>query len=436
MIQLLIIADDFTGALDSGVQFAACGARTLVVVGAEASFDTDAAVLVVDAETRHLSARQAYEAVYRLTAGAMEAGVSCVYKKTDSALRGNIGAELTAVLEASGEAQLPFLPAFPQIGRTTEHGVHLISGVPVAESVFGTDPFEPVRHSDLAGLIGEQSDIPVRSLSALADPLPEEPGILVFDCTHEEEMTAAGGRLREAGRLRVAAGCAGFAAILPGLLGFRRGAGARIPALDPRLLVVSGSVNPITAGQIREASRRGFCHMRLTPEQTLAPGYWASAEGAEAMRSIRTRLRESPLCIIDTNDSRTEPYARGRGIDADGIRLGVARSVGRVVREIFTDPALGTLLITGGDTLLQCMQEMGVSQVEPVCELEAGVVLSRFTYQGCTRYVISKSGGFGKTDLLTKIAEKISRQTSADPAPPGAEINIREKRRRTYADKL
>lgn len=33
MLLLLILADDFTGALDTGVQFAACGIPTRVVVG-------------------------------------------------------------------------------------------------------------------------------------------------------------------------------------------------------------------------------------------------------------------------------------------------------------------------------------------------------------------------------------------------------------------
>ena len=38
MILLLIIADDFTGALDTGVQFAARGARTEVVVDPQIDF--------------------------------------------------------------------------------------------------------------------------------------------------------------------------------------------------------------------------------------------------------------------------------------------------------------------------------------------------------------------------------------------------------------
>ena len=58
-------------------------------------------------------------------------GIPHIYKKTDSALRGNIGAELEAMMQASGEEQLPFVPAFPQIGRTTVNGTHFIEGVPV-----------------------------------------------------------------------------------------------------------------------------------------------------------------------------------------------------------------------------------------------------------------------------------------------------------------
>ena len=144
MLLLLILADDFTGALDTGVQFAACGIPTRVVVGDQVDLaSNDASVLVVDTETRHLSAADAYAVVAKLTREAMSAGVFSIYKKTDSALRGNIGAELSALLKTSGERQLPFLPAFPQIDRVTRGGVHYISGVPVTESPFGIDPFEP-----------------------------------------------------------------------------------------------------------------------------------------------------------------------------------------------------------------------------------------------------------------------------------------------------
>ena len=160
MLRLLMIADDFTGALDTGVQLAAHGIPTQVVVGQADLSACSSTVLVVDTETRHLPAAKAAKAVEELTRSAVENGVGCIYKKTDSALRGNIGAELAALLKASGARNLPFLPAFPQIGRTTEKGVHYIKGVPVNESPFGIDPFEPVRCAEVTKLIHLQTDMP------------------------------------------------------------------------------------------------------------------------------------------------------------------------------------------------------------------------------------------------------------------------------------
>ena len=76
MIKLLMIADDFSGALDAGVQFAARGAATRVVTDLDCDFlETDAEVLVMVAETRHLPPQKAYDVVYHVARNAREAGV-------------------------------------------------------------------------------------------------------------------------------------------------------------------------------------------------------------------------------------------------------------------------------------------------------------------------------------------------------------------------
>lgn len=255
MLLLLILADDFTGALDTGVQFAACGIPTRVVVGEQVDFAAnDAAVLVVDTETRHLSAAEAYAVIAKLTREAMSAGVFSIYKKTDSALRGNIGAELSALLKTSGERRLPFLPAFPQIDRVTRDGVHYISGVPVTESPFGIDPFEPVRHARVTELIGEQTDVPAYSFPTLkeGEAVPEQEGILVFDAGSLDDLASTGRALFRNGRPHLMAGCAGFAALLPDLMKMTERRAVTMPKLDHRLLVVCGSVNSITLRQLED----------------------------------------------------------------------------------------------------------------------------------------------------------------------------------------
>ena len=295
MITLLIVADDFTGALDTGVQLAGSGARTRVVT--DPAFSPQSAegaeVLVIDAETRHLPPAQAADIVGGIVRRAVEQKVPYIYKKTDSALRGNVGAELGALLAASGEEALPFLPAYPQIGRCTKGGVHYIDGQPVAESVFGIDPFEPVRHSDLAGLIGAQSGVPVHSLPA-DGPAPSGQGIYVYDACSLEDLEQTGRTLAAAGRLHISAGCAGFGAVLPRLLGLGGKECAPEPRLDPRLLVVCGSVNPITVAQLDAAEQAGFARMRLSPRQKLEPGYWHSEEGRAARRPHRGAAAGKP----------------------------------------------------------------------------------------------------------------------------------------------
>ena len=105
MLLLLILADDFTGALDTGVQFAACGIATRVVVGEQVDLAaSDAAVLVVDTETRHLPAAEAYAVIAKLTREAMSAGVFSIYKKTDSALRGTSAQSFQPCSKPAGSA--------------------------------------------------------------------------------------------------------------------------------------------------------------------------------------------------------------------------------------------------------------------------------------------------------------------------------------------
>lgn len=421
---LLIIADDFTGALDTGVQFAARGIETRVVVGPEADFSADTAkVLVVDSETRHLPAAEAYAAVAQLTKRAAAGGVRYLYKKTDSALRGNIGAELAAVLDESGCERLPFLPAYPQIGRITKGGIHYIDGVPVTESPFGGDPFAPVKHARVTELLAEQCASPAYSFPALkaGDAVPQEKGILIFDASSAADLLHTGRCLYEQGGLSVMAGCAGFGTVLPELLGIAAAAPCREPQLDPRLLVVCGSVNPITQAQLDTAEKGGFTRLRLTPRQKLEPGYWTEPEGRAALADIETILAANPYCIIETNDlggnRPTAEYAAAMGMDTEMLRVRIASGLGHMVGQLFTSPALGTLLLTGGDTLLQCMNCVGAKELTPICELEKGVVLASFTYNGCTRHIITKSGGFGQENLLMELAVRIANSGNTAPAP-------------------
>ena len=412
MTRLLLIADDFTGALDTGVQFAVRGAKTRVATDPGYDFsrtEADVQVLVLDAETRHLPPEAAYETVFRAVRGALAAGFRYIYKKTDSALRGNIGAELTAVLDAAGADSLAFLPALPRMNRVTRRGVHYIDGVPVAESVFGQDPFEPVRASSVAEIIAVQSQVPV-VLHGLGEPEgPPRPGVQVYDAETQEDLLETGRRLGREG-LQLAAGCAGFAAALAELLELEDPP-PDMPELVPSLFVACGSVNPVTLRQMDAAEAAGFTRVRLAPAQKLEESWPETPEGGAALAAWLEEAGRGRRFILDVNDppgrTDTADYARAHGLTTEDLRVRISGQLGRLVRRMLDGGLDATLLCTGGDTLLALTRAVGTAELTPVGEMDAGTVLTDFAYGGKTYHIISKSGGFGEPDLFVRLARSL-----------------------------
>lgn len=416
MIRLLIIADDFTGGLDTGVQFASRGVPTCVLTDPEENYPAatgECEVLVVVAETRHLPAAKAYDMVYRTARKGMALGIGHIYKKTDSALRGNIGAELAAVYRACGTDFLPFIPALPAMNRITRNGIQYIDGVPVAESVFGRDPFEPVKESDVTRLVSLQTDLPVGKADPEQTQYPA--GITVIDAASEEDLRRIGQSLRRTGSLQASAGCAGFASVLPGLLGLASRDVPALPPLDPGLFVLCGSVNPITQKQLAHGEAHGFIRTHIVPEIKLHPEIFRSEEGKKILTGWKEQMSSASWTILDANDTdlrnmATAIRAAEEGLSMEDVRQRISESLGIILCELTASPAERTLLITGGDTLLESMNRMKVSRMIPLTEIFPGVVLSRVTLHGRPRFVITKSGGFGNETLLSDLKDLIEKQ--------------------------
>src|SRR5579884_4019048 len=141
MPQLAIIADDLTGAADAAAPFASAGRATYVAVDHDDLPDCD--VLSLSTASRHFSAEQAYDAAYAATVRVAQS--RWLFKKIDSTLRGQLSAELSAVMAASRRARALIAPAFPAQSRTTVGGRQFVRGQALEETPFAHD----VLSSDL-----------------------------------------------------------------------------------------------------------------------------------------------------------------------------------------------------------------------------------------------------------------------------------------------
>ncbi|MBM7871406.1 uncharacterized protein YgbK (DUF1537 family) [Clostridium pascui] len=416
MIKLLIIADDFTGALDTGVQFVNKGIETKIITDINFDFKTipeTTEVLVIDSETRPLSKEKAYNVVHNIVKRGMEAGINVIYKKTDSALRGNIGSELTAVIDAGGGRILSFIPAFPKVNRITKEGIHYLGGVPISETAFGKDPFEPVTSSYIPDIIKVQSNVKVACIREVSDFKlnDDDKKVVIFDAKTDEDIMKIARKLKETKTLKFIAGCAGFASYLPEILELT-GTNNEVLEKTEGVFVACGSLNPITKEQVKYALSNGFNHINLTPEQKLSTDYFKKENGKKELLQIIESCKQNKLLVVDTFDAEnmdaTLNYAKENGIRKKDIRNKISDCLGEVVKSIMDSGISRTFMITGGDTLMGLMRQVNCTQLHPVCEIEQGAVLSFMYLNEKKLQIVSKSGGFGEKEVIVKIAQKVS----------------------------
>ena len=116
---MIVIADDITGAAEiAGIAFAQ-GQQVQLTFGSACSCATATnETTVIATDTRSLSEAEAIAETKRVAShSSLFTLHSSLFKKTDSALRGHVVAELTALLEATGYQRAVYLPANPSKGR-------------------------------------------------------------------------------------------------------------------------------------------------------------------------------------------------------------------------------------------------------------------------------------------------------------------------------
>jgi uncharacterized protein YgbK (DUF1537 family) len=220
-MNLLALADDVTGALEVGALL-----RAPVFLDADAE---PSGFGVIDTETRHLAPAEASLKILHCIRNQQP---DLLYKKTDSTLRGNIGAELAALANAYPDRQLIFLPAYPAMGRTVVKGELLVHGVPVHLSDFASDPLNPVTNGSVAALF--HPDVRV----------------LIVDAITDDDIAHAVDSALQVRPLPILAGPASVARSIGRHFGLHSSPHEGL-RLSTRCLIVNGSLNPIAKEQVR-----------------------------------------------------------------------------------------------------------------------------------------------------------------------------------------
>nr|WP_243448368.1 four-carbon acid sugar kinase family protein [Candidatus Thiosymbion oneisti] len=413
-MDVAVIADDLTGAADTGVQFAAIGVPIYLLPVETLSpgrpWLATATGISVYTATRGLSVPEAGKRV-RLAARALpDPHPRWIYKKIDSCLRGNLGAEIDVLLDTLGLDAALVAPALPIQGRTTIGGIQRVYGTPLAQTQFASDPLTPVTCSSVAEVLAHQSRYGIGrvDMDAYGDPgclqravqRERERGCRLIVCdaatqTHLDEIAVLVVRNRE--RL-LPVGSAGLAASLVGQLASERMVEPVSVSGLERLLMVCGTGAQATREQL-DALLDKYPGVR----HELAFEWLITA-------SVRDRQR----CVADLRSAWTGGVlvVTVRSLPSASPTPDLKRAaagLGGLALEIMRAGPVDGLFLSGGETADAVRRAAGGEAIELQREVLPGLVLGRWVggiADGLP--VVTKAGALGEKQTLVVLYERLS----------------------------
>ncbi len=412
--KMVVVADDFTGSNDTGVQFSKAGLTTNVITEPNNLqrdlYNSD--VLVVDLESRFDLPKVAFQKCKQL-GELLKAENVIVYKKLDSTFRGNIGAEIEGLMAGLGVEKAVLAAALPSNGRVTRNGQVYVHGVPLAETEFAKDPRTPIRSSSIEEILAEQTSLKVKGMSAdwfeqqaaqqaleIAAEINGDVNILVFDGQTESDLLAVAESLKDNAGNFLIIGTAGLANHLPHVWGL---------AEAKRTFVFAGSVSEQTRKQVAyaeaamELKRFDLSGLEIlkNPDQFLD----------QVERDIKTAWDDGiNRFVFATTRSRDEVeqvfcLADELGITRNEAAEKISMWIGKLSAACILKYQPSGIFLTGGDTAIKTVRALGGTGIRIQKEVLPGIPSGFLTGCEVEGRVVTKAGGFGEEEAICQVIE-------------------------------
>jgi len=393
-----VIADDLTGAMDTGVGLAQAGLSAIITFSSTTQIASDAVVVTTDSR-----AESASEAYRRVKAAGERFRDYFIYKKVDSTLRGNVAAELQALLDVTAVPHAVMCPAFPAIKRTVVNGILLVDGVPVHQTSFSRDPVSPVTRSDIIELLRAGSGIGALNLKLddvergpvhLAERIRESDyRVVVVDAVEDRHLRCIADALATSSERLLPCGSGGLGAHVPLAFGYCVGERDLPPAPAGPVLLAVGSRNDVSVRQLqRVLDTINPPLIRVEPNEFRSRAGRTSRANQLASKIVQL-FSESRVVVLSSSLSDYAPQ----------LRHTMAPVLGAIVSRVLATCTLAGLFLSGGDVARAVCGEEGIQALRILGDLQPGVIVGEAAgarYEGVR--VITKAGGFGNEDAMTQ----------------------------------
>jgi uncharacterized protein YgbK (DUF1537 family) len=354
-----VIADDLTGAAELGAVGLRHGLHAEIIEAGQASGEAN--LVCIDTNSRSCSPKEAGRRAALAARMLRACRARWVYKKVDSVLRGQVVAELEAVMPQLGLKRALLVPANPALGRTISDGEYFIHGRPIHQTEFARDAEHPRLSPRVLDLM-RASKHPTIHVGKAAGPLPAE-GIVVGEAGSSRDLKRWAARWASN---ELPAGGAEFFGALLAREGYKeiaaRSRGALAPGAGPHLFVC-GTLSESGREFIRAARKRGTPVFSL-PRELTRGGRMTRAAAEAISREAVAALRRNPGVILHIGLPRVrEPRA---------ARL-LATHLVRIAQLVLGQLEVGHVYVEGGATAVELVRRLGWDRLTVLCEVAPGV---------------------------------------------------------------
>ncbi|TGB02443.1 four-carbon acid sugar kinase family protein [Halobacillus salinus] len=430
-----MIADDLTGANDSGIQLKEKGLDTAVYF--ELPNESSAEAIVIDTDSRALQENEAYQETFKAAEFLKQHGCKHIYKKMDSTLRGYIGKELQAMENALNPEFIVIAPALPAYGRTTVRGSHQLHGEPVSDTELSMDPKHPVKESHLPTLlkneIGEEAalitsdflnegvDVQEQSVRKWKE---NQTKYVVCDAVTTNDLYEIAKKFQRFSEKVVWAGSAGLAEVLPEVLGIEKEESVTNKHSERGpVLTVCGSLSQITQTQVGYAVDQPGIRPLLVRTEEIFSGDWSMKEEGYIEDSVRSlRNGEDVVLYVPSNiEVRERVLMEASSLGLSKLEIGkkISSALGAMTKKIVEQvKELNSLVLTGGDTAKDVAKSLGATGISLSYQMEAGIPSGHLLGIERPIQVVTKAGAFGKESSIYSAietlrgVERVDRETS------------------------
>lgn len=382
MKKILLIADDYTGANDTGIKIAERGYEVEISLKTDEVIDSD--ICVIDTESRNISGNDARKIINKTLNSINNLDdYLFIYKKVDSTLRGNIKEECEEIIKYYKPEIVIFNPAYPVLGRKVNDGIHFVNDLRLKETEFASDPEKPVEEDDIRKIFDTNSCH--HSLEEVRNGLIIEEGVNTFDTELDSDLAEIAKKCLDLNKKTLYIGSAGLCDALFDELIIK----------DPALAIV-GSVSKENEVAVDYCEKMGVKVLELTLKDFVEDKY------ENTLKTALETLNAGEDLLITTSKNRksyeeSKSYLENMGLNQDKE---FRRLIGVLVEEVIKKSKLSGLFITGGTTAFNALKALEASGTVLLREFEPGIIISEIKGLESKLLMVSKAGAFGNEKTI------------------------------------